>query len=140
MAEAFHAFESGDSSVSPLSAAAVSNQSMQESMRLLLMVRAYQVRWRCCRNAAGGPHSLQGAQAIEPPEQQLKLCAHLIVNTARGPGCLCACSQTAMGTLQPSARFVSENRRRRCSRAVVEGCTAAATGDLAESGGFAAAR
>ena len=43
VAEAYHAFESGDTNVRPLSAAAVSNQSMQESMRLLLMVRAYQV-------------------------------------------------------------------------------------------------
>ena len=43
VAEAFHAFETGSSSVQPLTAAAVSNQSIQESMRLLLMVRAYQV-------------------------------------------------------------------------------------------------
>ena len=42
VAEAFHAFEQG-SQVAPLSAAAVSNQSIQESMRLLLLVRAYQV-------------------------------------------------------------------------------------------------
>lgn len=45
VAEAFHAFEQG-SKVAPLSAAAVSNQSIQESMRLLLLVRAYQVRPR----------------------------------------------------------------------------------------------
>ena len=44
VAEAFHAFEQGGSSVAPLTAAAVSNQSIQESMRLLLLVRAYQVR------------------------------------------------------------------------------------------------
>ena len=59
VAEAFHAFETGSSSVQPLTAAAVSNQSIQESMRLLLMVRAYQVqpflleilmpRYYCCR-------------------------------------------------------------------------------------------
>lgn len=42
VAEAYHAYEQG-SQVSPLSAAAVSNQSIQESQRLLLMVRAYQV-------------------------------------------------------------------------------------------------
>ena len=42
MAEAYHAYEQG-SQVSPLSAAAVSNQSIQESQRLLLLVRAYQV-------------------------------------------------------------------------------------------------
>ena len=52
VAEAFHAFETGSSSVQPLTAAAVSNQSIQESMRLLLMVRAYQVWlgvWQeCC--------------------------------------------------------------------------------------------
>lgn len=43
VAEAYHAFEQG-SQVSPLSAAAVSNQTIQESQRLLLLVRAYQVR------------------------------------------------------------------------------------------------
>lgn len=43
VAEAYHAFEHG-SQVSPLTAAAVSNQSIQESMRLLLITRAYQVR------------------------------------------------------------------------------------------------
>lgn len=42
VAEAYHAYEQG-SQVSPLSAAAVSNQSIQESQRLLLLVRAYQV-------------------------------------------------------------------------------------------------
>ena len=44
VAEAFHNFEQGGSKVAPLSAAAVSNQSIQESMRLLLLVRAYQVQ------------------------------------------------------------------------------------------------
>ena len=42
IAEAFDAFERGEV-VAPLSAAAVSNQSIQESMRLMLLVRAYQV-------------------------------------------------------------------------------------------------
>lgn len=42
VAEAFHAFEQG-SKVAPLTAASISNQSIQESMRLILMVRAYQV-------------------------------------------------------------------------------------------------
>ena len=42
IAEAFDAYEKGQV-VSPLSAAAVSNQSIQESMRLLLLVRSYQV-------------------------------------------------------------------------------------------------
>ena len=46
VAEAFHAFEQG-SKVAPLTAANISNQSIQESMRLLLMVRAYQVS-ACC--------------------------------------------------------------------------------------------
>jgi 2-oxoglutarate dehydrogenase complex dehydrogenase (E1) component-like enzyme len=41
-AEAYDAFERGLVS-SPLAAAAVSNQTIQESMRLLLLVRAYQV-------------------------------------------------------------------------------------------------
>jgi hypothetical protein len=43
VAEAYHAFEQG-SGVAPLTAAAISNQTIQESMRLLLLVRAYQVR------------------------------------------------------------------------------------------------
>ncbi|BDA47181.1 2-oxoglutarate dehydrogenase, mitochondrial [Coccomyxa sp. Obi] len=42
VAEAYHAYEQG-SPVSPLQAAAVSNQTIQESQRLLLLVRAYQV-------------------------------------------------------------------------------------------------
>lgn len=42
VAEAYHAFERGEIS-SPLTTAAVSNQTIQESMRLLLLVRAYQV-------------------------------------------------------------------------------------------------
>lgn len=41
VAEAYHAYEQG-SKVAPLSAAAVSNQTIQESQRLLLLVRAYQ--------------------------------------------------------------------------------------------------
>lgn len=43
VAEAYHNYEQGGN-VAPLKAAAVSNQSIQESMRLLLLVRAYQVR------------------------------------------------------------------------------------------------
>lgn len=42
VAEAYDAFERGEVA-SPLSAAAISNQTIQESMRLLLMVRAFQV-------------------------------------------------------------------------------------------------
>lgn len=42
MAEAYHKFEQGGK-VEPLKAAALSNQGIQESMRLLLLVRAYQV-------------------------------------------------------------------------------------------------
>lgn len=45
IAEAFDAFEKGQN-VSPLAAAAVSNQTIQESMKLVLLVRAFQVR--CC--------------------------------------------------------------------------------------------
>jgi 2-oxoglutarate dehydrogenase complex dehydrogenase (E1) component-like enzyme len=46
ISEAFHAFQSGKtpSAASPLSAAGLSNQTIQESMRLLLLIRAYQVR------------------------------------------------------------------------------------------------
>eukprot|EP00887_Chlorella_sp_A99_P003603 scaffold7.g3603.t1 len=43
VAEAYDAFEKGQVA-SPLAAAAVSNQTIQESMRLLLLVRAYQVQ------------------------------------------------------------------------------------------------
>lgn len=45
ISEAFHAFQSGKTpgAESPLSAAGLSNQTIQESMRLLLLIRAYQV-------------------------------------------------------------------------------------------------
>lgn len=43
IAEAFHNFEQGSTGMSPMTAAAISNQTIQESMRLLLLVRAYQV-------------------------------------------------------------------------------------------------
>lgn len=56
VAEAYHAFEQG-SGVAPLTAAAISNQTIQESMRLLLLVRAYQVRrYKAVEN--------QGAQGL----------------------------------------------------------------------------
>lgn len=44
MAEAFDSFEKGKQHMSPFTAAAISNQTVQESMRLLLLIRAYQVR------------------------------------------------------------------------------------------------
>ena len=46
ISEAFHAFQQGKTpgAASPLSAAGLSNQTIQESMRLLLLIRAYQVR------------------------------------------------------------------------------------------------
>jgi hypothetical protein len=44
IAEAYDAFEKGQSIHSPLAAAAVSNQTIQESMKLVMLVRAYQVR------------------------------------------------------------------------------------------------
>ena len=43
IAEAYHAYESGESAVAPLTAAALSAQTIHESMKLLLLVRAYQV-------------------------------------------------------------------------------------------------
>jgi len=49
IAEAYHNFEQGATSMAPMTAAAISNQTIQESMRLLLLVRAYQVMpsvWR----------------------------------------------------------------------------------------------
>lgn len=42
VAEAYHVYEQGGT-MEPLTAAAVSNQTIQESMRLLLLLRAYQV-------------------------------------------------------------------------------------------------
>eukprot|EP00882_Tetradesmus_deserticola_P012863 GHRQ01013632.1.p1 GENE.GHRQ01013632.1~~GHRQ01013632.1.p1 ORF type:complete len:141 (+),score=38.98 GHRQ01013632.1:219-641(+) len=44
IAEAYDAFEKGQVVNSPLAAAAVSNQTIQESMKLVMLVRAYQVR------------------------------------------------------------------------------------------------
>jgi hypothetical protein len=46
ISEAFHAFQHGKTpaALSPLSAAGLSNQTIQESMRLLLLIRAHQVR------------------------------------------------------------------------------------------------
>ena len=46
VAEAFHAYQQGLSPqrASPLQMAATSNQTILESMKLLLMVRAFQVR------------------------------------------------------------------------------------------------
>jgi 2-oxoglutarate dehydrogenase E1 component len=49
VAEAFDAFERGEVT-SPLTHAAISNQTIQESMRLLLMVRAYQVNGHFAAN------------------------------------------------------------------------------------------
>jgi 2-oxoglutarate dehydrogenase E1 component len=43
IAEAYDAFEKGKIS-SPMAQASLSSQTIQESMRLLLMVRAFQVR------------------------------------------------------------------------------------------------
>ena len=43
VAEAYHAFEQGETSLSPLSAASLSSQTIHESMKLLLLVRGYQV-------------------------------------------------------------------------------------------------
>lgn len=43
IAEAYDKFEKGQV-MQPLAAAAVSNQTIQESMKLLLLVRAYQVK------------------------------------------------------------------------------------------------
>jgi 2-oxoglutarate dehydrogenase E1 component len=57
MAEAFDAFEKGKLHMSPFSAAAVSNQTVQESMRLLLLIRAYQVRVSCSHRMPRGSQS-----------------------------------------------------------------------------------
>ena len=54
IAEAYHAFETGKTS-NPWSMSAISTQTVQESMRLLLMVRAYQVGHACvCTLACRG--------------------------------------------------------------------------------------
>lgn len=44
VAEAYHAFEQGETHLPPLSAASLSSQTIHESMKLLLLVRGYQVR------------------------------------------------------------------------------------------------
>ena len=64
VAEAFHSFEQGGSKVAPLSAAAVSNQSIQESMRLLLLVRAYQVQHPCTTLLGVGPQITSRSKPI----------------------------------------------------------------------------
>lgn len=54
MAEAFDAFERGKTGImSPFTAAAVSNQTIQESMRLILLVRSYQVGCSSCSHHLG---------------------------------------------------------------------------------------
>ena len=99
VAEAYHAFEQG-SQVSPLSAAAVSNQTIQESQRLLLLVRAYQVR--CCSQAAWLPvhralHQVRRCVSFaESPCSELQVvprtaCAcKAVVSMVRSEGCLAA--------------------------------------------------
>ena len=69
VAEAYHAFEQG-SQVAPLTAAAVSNQTIQESMRLLLLVRAYQVGCTlaecacCCWSGPGSSRPIFADQCV----------------------------------------------------------------------------
>jgi hypothetical protein len=72
VAEAYHAFEQG-SGVAPLTAAAISNQTIQESMRLLLLVRAYQVR---------GYQGLEGSKVLRV--QELRGQAAVTVPPAHG--------------------------------------------------------
>ena len=62
VAEAYHAWEQG-SQVAPLSAAAVSNQTIQESQRLLLLVRAYQVSQP---SSSGASHSREAFRRTLP--------------------------------------------------------------------------
>jgi len=72
VAEAYHSFEQGGSQISPLSAAAVSNQTIQESQRLLLLVRAYQARPRSC-TPQSRKHARAGAllSALQPARRAL---------------------------------------------------------------------
>ena len=75
VAEAYHAFEQGGS-MAPLTAAAISNQTIQESMRLLLLLRAYQVGLVCptgrtpmhaaARTGAAGGEAVGMASAATP--------------------------------------------------------------------------
>jgi hypothetical protein len=64
VAEAYDAFERGEVA-SPLTAAAISNQTIQESMRLLLMVRAHQVMGHYAGEQRRGP----GAEQQQPRER-----------------------------------------------------------------------
>lgn len=70
IAEAYDAFEKGEV-VSPLATAAVSNQTIQESMRLVLLVRAYQVSRRINFAAECTPH------ACKTPAAHARLAGHM---------------------------------------------------------------
>lgn len=79
VAEAYDAFERGEVT-SPLSAAAVSNQTIQESMRLLLMVRGFQVMGHFAGAAADDCRSASSARACRSA-------------AAVGAAAACACLQ-----------------------------------------------
>jgi 2-oxoglutarate dehydrogenase E1 component len=65
IAEAYHAYEAGESAVAPLTAAALSAQTIHESMKLLLLVRAHQVNGHFMADT--DPLGLDAARTT-PPE------------------------------------------------------------------------
>ncbi len=69
IAEAYDAFEKGKV-VSPLAAAAVSNQSIHESMRLMLLVRSYQV-------SPSAHHLASSRRLLVPAQLRMRLSAYL---------------------------------------------------------------
>jgi hypothetical protein len=70
VAEAYHAYEQG-SKVAPLSAAAVSNQTIQESQRLLLLVRAYQANFSQSAFVQSAKCCSQGSSSLSMTCQRL---------------------------------------------------------------------
>lgn len=66
VAEAYHAFEQGETHLPPLSAASLSSQTIHESMKLLLLVRGYQVNGHFMANL--DPLGLDDRAASAPSE------------------------------------------------------------------------
>lgn len=58
IAEAYDAFEKGKTT-SPMTHAALSTQTIQESMKLILLVRAYQVRPGTASTDGGRLHAMR---------------------------------------------------------------------------------
>lgn len=73
IAEAYDAFEKG-ATASPMTQAAISNQTIQESMRLILMVRSFQVRLAYPSLAKKHLRGLEGRLVVT----RVQLCVHVL--------------------------------------------------------------